>query len=340
MSEQRKSITHPTWCDREACTAPEFRMTNEEYQQTRTHDAPRHKSRVLVMDQHRQDAGLFVFLEQLCAPWDCSTFLRFQVGKGAFAETFSTEVGDAGPAMGFAVFELLAEEIASQTRQYPSLYEERFGWVADHQYGDADQVAGVDPDMFPEFPAEDVWQDAPAPDPAALKPQDVEAPAQDVVVSEALKDAPAPDPATRVLGGPLVPWDAPCDCGAVEDPDGETMCTCTAQRAAAAAEDDQEAAELAEQDDETRADGPAVQLHVNDAVVVRGTILEVRAAVAERVTEWLATDPDNLAADAGMLNRSFNDGTVYDAVTEWGEWSTLFGATARTPVRIRVTREA
>lgn len=322
MSEQRKPITHPTWCDLEACTAPEFRMTNEEYQQTRTHDAPRHKSRVLVMDKHRQDAGLFVFLEQLCAPWECSTFLRFQVGKGAFAETFSTEVGDAGPAQGFALFELLAEEVASQTRQYPSLYGERFGWVAD-----------------------------------AVKPQDAETPAQDVVVPGALQDAPAPDPATRVTA-----MDAPCDCGAAEDPDGETMCTCTAQRAAAAAEDAQEAAELAGWDSlpgvtdtypstaisdnaehvEDQEDGGDrwYLLHLDNSVILQGPFVEIRARVAERVTELLATDPENLAMDAQMLNLAFTGGDVEKGVALHGEWSTLFGAASKTPVRIRVTRES
>jgi hypothetical protein len=91
-------------------------------------------------------------------------------------------------------------------------------------------------------------------------------------------------------------------------------------------------------EDDQDVGGPEVQLLVDSKVHAVGTLDEVKAAVAELVTTLLVANPVSLAEDAGNLNRVFNDGTVFDAVTEHGRWWTLFGVATPQPVRIEVNR--
>jgi hypothetical protein len=94
----------------------------------------------------------------------------------------------------------------------------------------------------------------------------------------------------------------------------------------------------ADDEDDQDVGGPEVQLLVDSKVHAVGTLDEVKAAVAELVTTLLVANPVSLAEDAGNLNRVFNDGTVFDAVTEHGRWWTLFGVATPQPVRIEVNR--
>lgn len=87
------------------------------------------------------------------------------------------------------------------------------------------------------------------------------------------------------------------------------------------------------------------QLTVNDAAAAHGTLREIRAAVAELVTGWLADDPEGLALDAQTLNLAFESGcgrsSVEAAVEERGEWSTTIGVhSAHATMQLKVTREA
>lgn len=318
MSEQGEKVEHPSWCVPDQCTAPEFRPTESVKGQT----YGEHVSQPLVFPGYAEGMELRATLTQSVTPWGSGVFLRFRSGNGQLS--WMTEMGTTG--IGFDLFELMAQPVADQARRFPVLYEERFGWVADHQFGDADQVAGVDPEMFPEFPAEDVWQDAPAPDPATR----VDAPAPEGVFLKGFAAS-----VDRVPG-----WDAPCDCGATEDPDGETMCTCSAQRAAAAAEDERRAAAAAE-DEPLAIPRGRFQLTVNDAAAAHGTFQEIQAAVAELATGWLADDPEGLAIDAQMLHLAFTSGSVREALDEGGEWHTMIGVhSPHATMRVKVTREA
>lgn len=82
------------------------------------------------------------------------------------------------------------------------------------------------------------------------------------------------------------------------------------------------------------------RLKVNGAVAMRGTLQEVRAAVAHLVTEWLADDPETLAVDAQTVNMAFNSGAVQQALDERGEWYTVVGSHSEHANRIKVEREA
>jgi hypothetical protein len=81
------------------------------------------------------------------------------------------------------------------------------------------------------------------------------------------------------------------------------------------------------------------RLTVNGRIVTRGTLQEIRAAVAELVTTRLAGAPEGLAIDAQMLNMAFNSGAVQEALDEGGEWFTIFGADGPARLHIRVTKE-
>lgn len=85
-------------------------------------------------------------------------------------------------------------------------------------------------------------------------------------------------------------------------------------------------------------DDQRYQLVLDNSVILVGTFREIRAEVAERVTTRLATDPGNLAAEVGLINQAFTGGDVEIVVASHGEWSTLFGATGKNPVHIKVTR--
>ena len=71
----------------------------------------------------------------------------------------------------------------------------------------------------------------------------------------------------------------------------------------------------------------------------RGTLQEVRAAVAELVTMKLAINPVSFAEDARLLNQAFNDGSVQRELEAMGEWHTIVAAHSDYPVRLRITKE-
>jgi hypothetical protein len=146
---------------------------------------------------------------------------------------------------------------------------------------------------------------------AQVETQDVEGPAQDVVSR-----------------GRFVGCD---DCGSV------TTCA-PAERCWRGNPEANLPVDQADDEDDQDVGGPEVQLLVDSKVHAVGTLDEVKAAVAELVTTLLVANPVSLAEDAGNLNRVFNDGTVFDAVTEHGRWWTLFGVATPQPVRIEVNR--
>lgn len=99
-----------------------------------------------------------------------------------------------------------------------------------------------------------------------------------------------------------------------------------------------EAGELVD-DKEHQAEDEHYQLTVNDAAVDTGPLRQIRAAVAQFMTVWLADDPEGLAVDAQTLNMAFNGGAVQAALEERGEWYTMVGVHSDHPtMRIRVTR--
>jgi hypothetical protein len=250
MSEQGEKVVHPSWCDRTQCTAPEFRPTTS----VRGHGYGQHQSTPVLLPGSGDGKELLISVTQSVAPWDTGFFLR--LGTKDRSLNWMTEFGDPGEA--FALFELLAQPVAEQTRKFPRLFGERFGWVKG--------------------------------------PQDVEGPAQDVVDE----------------------WD--------------TLPGVTDTYPSTSAHDN--ALHVEEYD----VGGPEVQLLVDSKVHMVGTLDEAKAAVAGLVTTLLVANPVSLAEDAGNLNRAFNDGTVFDAVTEHGRWWTLFGVATQQPVRIEVNR--
>lgn len=126
MSDERERVEHPEWCDRENCTAPEFRPT--EY-------APQAQGKHVSAKLRLSGAGtkLEVWLSQAVAPWDCDTYLQLRDEKspmatvGDYASDYDTAIGEGGEyAQGFALYELLGQAIAPNVRKYPTLYADRF----------------------------------------------------------------------------------------------------------------------------------------------------------------------------------------------------------------------
>lgn len=70
----------------------------------------------------------------------------------------------------------------------------------------------------------------------------------------------------------------------------------------------------------------------------RGTLREVRAAVAEAVTGLLAQDPEGAAEGAQTVNMAINSGAVSAALDETGTWKTIIDVNGE-PHRLRITRE-
>jgi len=138
MSDERVRVVHPSWCDREACTAPEFLPTGEEFQAAGTRGHGQHRSRELVADKYRPGGGVIVYLSQEIAPWVCATYLNFQLTEGEYPDVVSTQVGEAGA--GFALFELLGQEVKDAVRKWPRLYAERFPDVQRATEAEADEA--------------------------------------------------------------------------------------------------------------------------------------------------------------------------------------------------------
>lgn len=73
--------------------------------------------------------------------------------------------------------------------------------------------------------------------------------------------------------------------------------------------------------------------------VVRGTLREIRAAVAELVTTRLAAAPERMAEEAHAINALFNEGHVQRVLDEHGEWFTVIDGQGPDPQHIRVEVE-
>jgi hypothetical protein len=115
MSDERERVEHPSWCDRDACTAPEFRPTSEEY---KGGAAGSHYSS--TMGSRTND--LQIFLAQSVCPWDTEAYLIVRNGEDGIPQT--VPMSESGG--GFALYELLGKEVEEQVRKYPALYAERF----------------------------------------------------------------------------------------------------------------------------------------------------------------------------------------------------------------------
>lgn len=253
MSDEREKVEHPSWCDREACTAPEFRPTNEEY---KAGGGPggfgEHVSKMRPVPGWAV-GGLELWLSQGVAPWVCRTFLRIRTGDGELY--WDTEVGEAGE--GFWLYELLGQEVKDSVREWPRLYAERFPYV------------------------------------------------QRAIEDEA-------DEATADAAG-----DCDTDTTSSVDQESET----------------QDVGEMG------LLDPMPLRLTVNGAIVTRGTLQEVRAAVAELVTKRLAEAPERVALDAQTINMAFNTGAVQQELDDHGIWLTILDVHGEDPARIRITKE-
>lgn len=289
--QERETIEHPSWCDQSLCTAPEFRPTHEEYAGPRG-PLGAHRSKMLTADKNRPSGGLLIFLSQQVAPWDCATYLYFQVGEGEYPDVISTEVGDMGGGVGFGLFELLAEDIGAQTRRFPTLYGERFGWVAD-----------------------------------ATSSGDAAADPLDVVADEATADAVMPrDP---VELEEQIAAESPFDVDPLPiDLEGVPPLLAESLRA------------MQGENEEALLEPMPFRLTVNGRVATRGTLQEIRAAVAELVSVRLAAAPERVATDALTINMAWNSDVVKQVLAERGEWFTVLDAHGEDPQRIKVTREA
>jgi hypothetical protein len=81
------------------------------------------------------------------------------------------------------------------------------------------------------------------------------------------------------------------------------------------------------------------RLTANGRIVTRGTVQEVRAAVAEMVTTRLAAAPERMAGEAHAVNALFNEGHVERQLDESGEWFTVLDGQGPDPQYIRVAKE-
>jgi hypothetical protein len=87
--------------------------------------------------------------------------------------------------------------------------------------------------------------------------------------------------------------------------------------------------------------GPRIpyRLTFNGRMAVRGTLREVRAAVAELVTTRLAAAPERMFSEAHAVNALFNEGYVEREIAERGEWFTVLDGQGPDPQHIRVAKE-
>jgi hypothetical protein len=117
VTEQRERVTHPVWCDRDACTAPEFVPTSEEY---RRGAMGAHYSSTMSF----QSSDLQLFLANRVCPWETESYLVVRNGEDALGQIPISEAGG-----GFALYALLGQEVKEVVRKWPALYAERFPYV-------------------------------------------------------------------------------------------------------------------------------------------------------------------------------------------------------------------
>lgn len=130
MSDERKRVEHPSWCSREECTAPEFRPTIEDYQggnRPGTHYSA-------TVGSGTNDLQLFL-AEEVC-PWETGAFLLIRDGHDGLPR--SVPITESGG--GFALYELLGQEVKEAVRAYPILYAERFPYVQRAIEDEADEA--------------------------------------------------------------------------------------------------------------------------------------------------------------------------------------------------------
>jgi hypothetical protein len=132
MSDERKRVEHPSWCSREECTAPEFRPTSEEYQSGKSLGWSHYSATV---GSRTNDLELFL-AEQVC-PWETESFLIIRNGHdGGLTQT--VPISESGG--GFALYELLGQEVKEAVRAYPTLFAERFPYVERQLQDEADEA--------------------------------------------------------------------------------------------------------------------------------------------------------------------------------------------------------
>jgi hypothetical protein len=134
MSSNRERVTHPSWCDRDACTAVEFRPTADEYRELGAGRSGLHASKLLAVSPgYGANGGLTVQMQQLVAPWVCGTFLVVRTEDQEQSWTLGDE-------QSFLLYELLGKEVEASVREYPRLYAERFPYVQRAIEDEADEA--------------------------------------------------------------------------------------------------------------------------------------------------------------------------------------------------------
>jgi hypothetical protein len=123
MATAGEKIEHPSWCDRSVCTAPETRPSVVDFG-----EGGEHRSATVALSSYTEALGLEFYVSERVAPWDTAPFLRVQIANGQLS--WMSEIDRAG----FDLFALLAKPIGEMTREYPLLYAEQFGWVADAMF--------------------------------------------------------------------------------------------------------------------------------------------------------------------------------------------------------------
>ncbi|MEU0788027.1 hypothetical protein ABZ341_41675 [Streptomyces sp. NPDC006173] len=348
MSEQREKIEHPSWCDQSRCTAPEVRPVAGDAKNGDPYG--QHLSAVISLSGQDVENGLEICMLKAVAPWDTGVFLCFRTSNGD--RRWQTEVDSGG--YGMALFDLLAAQIAVDARQYPALFGERYGWVADGILGDADEAAAA-AGPVELFPA-DVWKDAPAPDPATrlgLPPEETfvaafeESMARTEGEWENLPGVTDTYPSTAISDNVQhrsTEPDEPFDVTTAPPELQEALRRMSARGHGpvvdlATGEPVAKDGKLVGEDQEDvvdRDDPRTYQVAIDHAVKHSGPFRDVRTFIAAFVTRLLEAD-EGLALDAQTVNLAFNMGGVQRALDQDGEWSTLFGAGTRHPKHIKVT---
>lgn len=272
MTNERKKVEHPSWCDPEACSAIEYHPTAEEWRELGDRGGE-HASRELSLPGYKT---LRVFLVQRIAPWGTGTFLVMQTEDREMS--FSTQVGQGG--IGFELYELLGKEVKDSVREWPTLYAERFPYVERALQDEADEATA-----------------------------DVVTPRDPVELREQMTDEQLADE-ERAAKGCTHPPDQPCFGRPQIQPWGGS-------------------------------NKVTYDLTINATThVTGGTLQEVRAAVAQLVTDRLAQAPERVATDAQTINMAFNTGAVEEQLDTEGDWYTVLDAYGEEPLRIRITKES
>lgn len=110
MNDADRTITHPTWCDRTLCTAPDVRPTPEQYQ---VENGGEHRS--APIESTGQD--FVTYLSQMVAPWECGPFLRIE------AKTANASLGRSSFSVDVRspLLLLMREQAAEEAKRWPTL---------------------------------------------------------------------------------------------------------------------------------------------------------------------------------------------------------------------------